>query len=942
MKQGKPFPIAADEKAEPQEASLLEVARDNLAFFFEEHRQLLLSLLSGAAMGWAAFSACSSFHTLLTPWAVPIAIAITILAAVELWSASALAMLVCTVQMLQVHSQLGWVTAALSLVFLMLCLFGHGRASLVLITPWLSAAGGAVIIPLGFGVVLDKRGGWLWSLLAFAWCTLHAFLFGDPRLGIARNTQFLDKLMDLSATHPKGFSATWLNTVATEFRVDLIVQGFTDFIAANPPRWTSLMIQAILWITAAYLMGSLYRKKRMVDKAALEYLEKVTGATSAKIAEPMYRKLPGALAAGAVLMALSYIVLAQIFDSIRYWVSDALLDFVMAGALLVPLYVIYEGRPEMGKKAKARRLARREGLLQKRPPRPTPVPGSGRPAGAVGTSNISTEMLHKEVKGAPKLPRGDLERPTPSRPSTGGVGRRRTPAPAALWQVGDKIDNQYTVLREHKGGMGIVYEVVDEFSGKKYAVKSLRDDFLQSPEAIERFGIEAKTWINLDYHDHIVQAMMFRVVDGRPLLFLEFVEGTDLGRLLEQRGAVSVAEALDWAKQIGQGMAYAHGKEVGAGRTGVVHRDLKPANLLLTRQGSIKITDFGLVKVVDTATHLTRQQTGLGTLAYMSPEQLEDARNVDKRADIYSFGAVLYELLTGTPPATGESVANLTTSILTQMARAPSHKNPAVPPPLDQIVLRCLEKDRNRRYNDFTEILAELAQIPITPEMRAAAAQASSQPWATPSSVPATPTPPGVTTRPGSSGTVTTSVEAIVFIDMAGSTAMGSTYGDDFVLQMKEQLANMVQIEARREKMLFYKGTGDGCILTFPEPENAARAAIGIMQRVSGSNSGKPEGRQLRLRMGIHFGQVNIDSSGDRQGTAVNFAARIEAVKASQRAMSDSETEPPPLKAFDRILISEVVHDELKSKPEFKTRELGYFNFQGIKGLHQVFQLAWR
>lgn len=937
-------------------ASFLAALRDEAAFFIEEHGPLLRSLGCGAAMGWAAYSACANFQTPLQIWAVPVAIGIVILSAVELWTAALAACLIWSIQMLQFQSEIGWLTGILSIVFLSLYAFGPGRACTVLIAPFLMPAGLAAGAPLGLGLALGRKSGWFWAALAYAWTALHAFMFGQWRLGVARG-RLWEIVAEKASSQPQGFHSAWLKSIVGNLEFTRLKVEAYHF-AMDSEVWTPLLLQWVVWIVAAWCMGYLYAPKRTTDRAALEYLAKASSTSVSRVKkEPMYRKLPGTVAIGALIFISSHTILAMVFDRLKYDpMPEALLDLCAAVLVLLPFYIIYEGFPDNGKRAKGRRLAQKAGIVKKQSAAGLSAGSTrSRSAGAIGTSGISTRELSREVKGVPSLPKGDLERPTPipRRSTLQAHSGSEPPSSKSGWRAGDKIDNQYSVLKEHIGGMGIVYEVVDDFSGKKYAVKSLRDDLLGNEEAIDRFGIEAKTWINLDHHPNIVQALMYRVVDGRPLLFMEYIDGIDLDRQQKLQGPFSVAQVIEWAMQIGQGLAYAHRKNVGGGRVGVIHRDLKPANLMVTRDGALKITDFGLAKVADAATHLTRQATGLGTLAYMPPEQLEDARSVDQRADIYAFGAVIYELLTGEPPATGESVANLTLSILKGRIEPPSCKNPSIPPALDAIVLRCLEKDRSRRYGECSLIVQELSQIPITPEMRQAGGKAAATrswtppPGSAPIAVHASRTAPaGQASTPihrgGSSGMVTTSIEAVLFLDMVGSTALGSKFGDDLVLQMKERLGNIVNLESNRQNMLFSKGTGDGFMITFPEAANGARAAIAIMQRVQEHNAGIPESRALKLRMGLHFGQVNIDSHGDRQGTSVNFAARIESAQEEQFHQTRLGIQKEDLESANRILISEVVNDEIKNNKEFRTRLVGYFDFKGITGRHRVHELIWK
>jgi len=229
---------------------------------------------------------------------------------------------------------------------------------------------------------------------------------------------------------------------------------------------------------------------------------------------------------------------------------------------------------------------------------------------------------------------------------------------------------------------------------------------------------------------------------------------------------------------------------------------------------------------------------------------------------------------------------------------------------------------------------------PAAPAPAAPGAGAIPSPAAAPPRPSASASSGSVLPRPSLSqvGRASAAVEAVCFIDMVGSTAMGSKYGDEFVFKLKERLGEIVRGECKRQGVLFSKGTGDGFMLTFPEAENAVSAGMNILREIRRENASLPESRSIHLRMGIHMGQVNIDSRGDRIGTTANFAARIEGAKIEQlQAAEDPANVQLPEK--DRILASDVVHDELKDHPGYPMRAIGYFEFKGITGLHRIYEV---
>jgi eukaryotic-like serine/threonine-protein kinase len=268
------------------------------------------------------------------------------------------------------------------------------------------------------------------------------------------------------------------------------------------------------------------------------------------------------------------------------------------------------------------------------------------------------------------------------------------------------------------GGMGEVYRARDPKLAREVAVKVLPEDFLEGEERRERFEREAKLLAALN-HPNIAAVYSFEEIPGsspsslRPVLVMELLEGETLRAALA--GAkLPTRKALDFAKQIAQGLAAAHEK-------GIVHRDLKPENLFVTKDGRVKILDFGLAKLAQpegagnvtnlpTATQGTAAGVVMGTLGYMSPEQVKGLPT-DARSDIFSFGAVLYEMLTGSRAFKGDSAAETISAILREDPPDISTTNQNVPAGLERVVAHCLEKNPEQRFHSAHDLAFDLESL---------------------------------------------------------------------------------------------------------------------------------------------------------------------------------------------------------------------------------------
>ena len=268
---------------------------------------------------------------------------------------------------------------------------------------------------------------------------------------------------------------------------------------------------------------------------------------------------------------------------------------------------------------------------------------------------------------------------------------------------------KYIVLEEiGQGGMGIVYKARDPVIGREVAVKVIIERIMRSPDLKERFLREIASAGRLS-HENIMTIYDAGDHEGRPFFVMELLSGTDLSTVI-RRGALSLDEKLGIAQQVARGLRYAHER-------GVIHRDIKPDNVRVLTNGRAKIMDFGIARV-ESATR-TPTHSSIGTPRYMSPEQVK-GEHVDRCTDIFSFGALLYELLTGTPPFAGERITTIIYKILHE---TPAPLNLGAVPGADALrrtVERCLEKDLAARYADFDEVLAALAaveeeRLPVSP-----------------------------------------------------------------------------------------------------------------------------------------------------------------------------------------------------------------------------------
>jgi serine/threonine-protein kinase len=323
---------------------------------------------------------------------------------------------------------------------------------------------------------------------------------------------------------------------------------------------------------------------------------------------------------------------------------------------------------------------------------------------------------------------------------------------SALPVAGATIDGKYRVEQVlGEGGMGVVFQAVHLRLGQRVAIKMLHPSMLRKPEIVERFEREARAAVQLRSPNAVRVLDVDVTPEQLPYMVMELLDGHDLAHELRARGRFNVPDAVDCVLQACRAMAEAHA-------LGIVHRDLKPANLFLAREGTttvVKVLDFGISKMAasELDVHVTSTLATMGTPLYMSPEQIRSAKSVDARADVWSLGVILFELLTGQPPFTGTAMA-VSAAIVADPAPAMRALQPDIPEALEQVVAKALAKSPEARWPDVQALSLALAPF--------AAGRVSIQ-------------PPGVRARAASSPSMVTGPTLAATVPDSGLSPMART-----------------------------------------------------------------------------------------------------------------------------------------------------------------------
>ena len=273
--------------------------------------------------------------------------------------------------------------------------------------------------------------------------------------------------------------------------------------------------------------------------------------------------------------------------------------------------------------------------------------------------------------------------------------------------IGRLLDNRYEILEIiGTGGMAVVYKARCHRLNRLVAIKILRDEYSQDEEFRRRFHAESQAVAMLS-HPNIVSVYDVSTSDDADYIVMELIDGITLKQYMEKKGVLNWKETLHFAIQIAKALDHAHSR-------GIIHRDIKPHNVMVLKNGSVKVADFGIARVMSKSNTLTKE--ALGSVHYISPEQAKGGR-VDNRSDIYSLGVVMYEMMTGRPPYDGESPVSVAIQHINGKAVMPSTLNPNIPGGLEQIIMKAMAQEPGKRYATAQAMLYDMDEFRKDPSI---------------------------------------------------------------------------------------------------------------------------------------------------------------------------------------------------------------------------------
>lgn len=268
--------------------------------------------------------------------------------------------------------------------------------------------------------------------------------------------------------------------------------------------------------------------------------------------------------------------------------------------------------------------------------------------------------------------------------------------------IGKILGNRYEILEKvGGGGMALVYKAKCRLLNRFVAVKILRSEFIHDEDFINKFRRESQAAASLS-HPNIVSIYDVGVEDNIHYIVMEFVNGKTLKQLIREKGQLSIEDSLDIAIKIAEALSHAHENHI-------VHRDIKPHNILVTEDGIVKVTDFGIARAATTST-VTNTSNVIGSVHYFSPEQARGGYT-DEKSDIYSLGVVMYEMITGRVPFQGDSPISVALKHIQEDIEPPSQIDNSIPSDLESIIMKCVQKDQSLRYSDIKTLLSDLKKF---------------------------------------------------------------------------------------------------------------------------------------------------------------------------------------------------------------------------------------